>query len=209
MTQTYEFYADLMEGKKFLDETMLIWNNPSMDDLTEAKYKIRAYGADEYLRKSSTLSNFRTLAPDICKSVVTSEDVYYALKNGFVVEEIHPKLVYYVRQLFNTNRCASTIVESLPQALYEKAFTLGYLKNGWTMVDVIRKFCVKDFKVLRTPGEFLRTLYGVEFMVDPVFNKRPILFFPNEYAKDRDFSKYTIEGPNLFDGNGELVGDMR
>lgn len=209
MTQTYEFYADLMEGKKFLDETQIIWSNPSLEDLTEAKSKITAYGADEYLRKSSTLSNFKTLAPDICKEFVTSEDIYYALKNGFIAEEIHPKLIYFVRHLFANNKCASTIVESLPQPLYDKAFTLGYLKNGWTMVDVIRKFCAKDFKVLRTPGDFFSTLYGVEFMVDPAYNKRPVLFFPTEYAKCHDFSKFSIEGPNLFDDNGALVGDLR
>lgn len=209
MKPTYAYYTELMEGKRYLDETQLVWFNPDLEDLATAKSLLAAYGVDDLFRKSTSLSNFKTLAPDVCKELVTSEDLYYALKNGFITDEIHPKLLYYVKKLFMTNKCASTIVQALPQSLYEKVFTLGYLKNGWTMADVIRKFCCKDFKVLKEIGDYFPTQYGVEFLADPAYNKTPVLFFPKEYSDQHDFSKFSVEGPNLFDENDVLVGEMR
>ena len=34
-------------------------------------------------------------------------------------------------------------------------------------------------------------------------------FFPKEYSDQHDFAKFSVEGPNLFDENDALVGEMR
>ena len=65
MKPTYAYYTELMEGKRYLDETQLVWFNPDLEDLATAKSLLAAYGVDDLFRKSTSLSNYETLAMDV------------------------------------------------------------------------------------------------------------------------------------------------
>lgn len=90
---------------------------------------------------------FYEAEPDIAAFVPreAKEEIFFALKNGFISEEVPAKCIYMIRKAFNLYKIPNLIFKLIPEKEYTIFFQKGYLKNGLTIRDVICNFCDKRF----------------------------------------------------------------
>lgn len=184
-----------MEGRRF--ETCEVINRyvPTAEELTRVKKLIVDFGATEILNKTNHFSDFKSLCPDIAKKI-NDEEVFFALKNGYAIEEAPAKLLFYCKQANSIAHCANAVPHMLPTGMLEKAFTVGYLRNGWTMCDVLRKFCDSKFVLLTEVGASTATNSGVDFLLSEKFEYAHL---PEDYVERHDISSFKVYDGKLYD----------
>ena len=108
---------------------------------------------DDLVKRSSTAPNnlrlfeipkeFYSVEPDIADFVPrpAREEIFYALKNGFISSEVPAKCIYYIRKAYNLYKIPNLIFKLIPEKEYTIFFQENYFKNNLTVYDVICNFC--------------------------------------------------------------------
>ena len=191
----FERYLNRIMGFEFINSEPMEIMPVTKAEFSMAKQLINDFNAQEIINSTELYKDFKAVAPDLARKL-KSEELYYALKNGFMVEEVPSKLIYYCKKAYNKSKCANAVPCMLPSALTENVFTLGYLKNGWTLVDVIRTFCDPKFELLRNVGSYCITKAGAEFLLS---EEPEYALVPHTYLANHDVSKLTVSNGKLLD----------
>lgn len=195
MKLTLEDYVKYMTGQAFISSEVSTRAVPTSDELTQIKKMIVDFGAEEVFRKVELFSDFKEICPDICKKI-RDEEIFYSLKNGFGIEEVPAKLLYMCRKAYTESGCTNAVPHMLPTGMLEKVFTVGYLRNGWTLCDVLRKFCDSKFQLLTEVGQYTETSTGADFLLTDSFKYGHV---PKEYLKRHNIADLKVIDGKLCD----------
>lgn len=201
MKLTLEDYAKYMTGQAFISSEVITRDVPTSSELTQIKKMIVDFGAEEVFRKVELFSDFKDICPDICKKI-RGEEIFYSLKNGFGIDEVPAKLLYMCRKAFTESGCANAVPHMLPTGMLEKVFTVGYLRNGWTFCDVLRKFCDSKFQLLTEVGQYAETSTGADFLLTDSFTYGHL---PKDYLERHNVADIKVIGGKLCDEYGHEV----
>lgn len=198
---TLETYIKAMNGQYFDSADIIDRYIPTAEELTRIKKLIADFGAIDAFTKSEVFSDFKAICPDIGKQM-KSEEVFYALKNGCAVEEVPSKLIFLCRKAYALSNCANAVPHMLPTGMLKKVFTIGYLRNGWTMCDVLRKFIYSKFVLLTEVGAYTESAKGADFLLSDTFQYAHL---PTAYVQRHDISKFKVYDGRLFDESSHEV----
>lgn len=109
-----------------------------IDDLIK-----RSNTAQSNLKLYEIPKEFYMVEPDIASFVPRQarEEIFYALKNGFITDEVPAKCIYYIRKAYNLYKIPNLIFKLIPEKEYTIFFQSNYMKNGLTIRDIICNFC--------------------------------------------------------------------
>lgn len=198
---TFETYINGMNGQWFASTEVMDRYIPTVQDLTKFKKMVSDFDARDALNVMESYSDFKARCPDIAKAC-GNEELFYATKNGYALEEVPAKLVFMCRKAYTTTHCVNAVPHILPKGMLEDAFTVGYLRNGWTMCDILRKFCDSKFVLLSRVGSYCLTSLGAEFLLSEDFK---FAFLPKDYVTRHDLSKFMVLDTKLYDEYGHEV----
>lgn len=139
------------------------WVAATKEEITTAWKMIQRDGYDAILNQCEDYSTFIKTAPDM-ERFVCSEECFYSLKIGFSIAEVPSKLIYTLQSIYKETHCCNVILQCLRKSELEKVLTVGYLKDGWTIGDVIKVFVDRSFVPLTESEPFYFNAYGVEWL---------------------------------------------
>lgn len=195
MTLMFQRYINCLNGNEFVTEDTIERYVPTKEEFSAAKQLIADFNAQELINKVELYKDFRAIAPDLSKKI-GSEELFYALKNGFLVEEAPSKLIYLCRKAYDRCKCANAVPSMLSEQMLNDVFTVGYLKNGWTLSDILRTFCDARFIPLSRVGSYCQTSTGVDFLLS---EEPSYAHLPPDYVRSHDISQFRVKDNKLFD----------
>lgn len=192
---TLETFVAAMEGRYFNSYDVIERYTPTVNELTRIKKMVNDFCAVDALQCTEMFSDFKAICPDIGKQMA-DEEVFYALKNGCAVEEVPAKLIFLCRKAHKASQCANAVPHMLPSGMLDKVFTFGYLRNGWTMCDVLKKFCDSKFSLLDKVGNSTVTGSGVDFLLSEDFQYAHL---PKDYVARHNIEAFKVYEGKLYD----------
>lgn len=134
----------------------------AQQDLFEQIYKLVQISATakQNLRIYEVPKEFYQAEPDIANFIprVAKEEMFYALKNGFISEKVPAKCIYYILKIYNIYKIPNLIFKQIPEKELNIMFQENYLAEGFTLRDVVCTFCDGRYTPL-SPTQYV-TLLG-------------------------------------------------
>lgn len=149
------------------------------------------------------------------------EEMFFALKNGYIVPSVPAKSIYYVRKAYNLYKIPNLIFKLIPEKEYNIFFQENYFDDGLTMRDVICNFCYDQYspisssKLMTTVGDY-REVYVQETDMVSIMPKKIAENFSHEDILSLKVDDHGIKlgesyvkFMNGYNGGCESIYDLR
>lgn len=110
----------------------------------------RSYSAKDNLNNTVTPKKFFEVEEDIAYYVPRElqEDMFYSLKNGYLVDEAPAKVIFYMKEAYSKYSLPNLIFKQISDKDLQVFFQSNYLSPGFTYRDVICSLFNSDYTPL-------------------------------------------------------------
>ena len=157
--------ADIMFGGITSVDKVYTDKRPTLtsDELSDIYTRLKDDCYTDAIAGYEAYSDFKRDCPDAAQ-YVDNEEVFYSIKNGFHCDEVPARLIWLARKAYASTKCCSAIPSRLPKSEITNLTTLGYLKDGWTLYDVIVTFVDGKFEAMPEDRSWTQSSEGIEFL---------------------------------------------
>lgn len=118
----------------------------------------KSFSAKINLETTEVADKFFAVEPDIASEVPKKfrSDIFYALKNGYLVDEIPSKALYIITKAYNNYKLPNLIFKQVSDKDREILFQRNYLASGFTYRDIICSLFNPSFEPLSDKNRVIK-----------------------------------------------------